>query len=240
MEDDEPAARAEGPDPPPPTRTFKPRRRRMSPARAAAYERLIGEWSLAETGPLLDLDGVFGRSVPVVLEIGFGGGEATLALARSRPDLGVIAVDVHTPGVGRVLEAVEAEGLRNVRVVEGDALVVLDRIAPGSLDAVHVLFPDPWPKVRQRHRRLVRPDVVAALTERLRVGGTLHVATDIDDYARQVLAVCAADPRLRGGIVDRPAWRIVTRFEQRGLDEGRAAVDLSFVRVDEDAKPARR
>ena len=205
----------------------------MSPTRAAAYERLLDTWSLAETGPPLELVSVFGRRSPTVLEIGFGGGEATIELARARPDLDLIAVDVHTPGVGRVLEAIEADGLTNVRVVEGDALVFLDRVPDRVLDSVHVLFPDPWPKVRQRRRRLIRPDVVAALTDRLTTGGTLHIATDLADYAHHALAVCSAEPRLRGGVVERPGWRTVTRFERRALDAGRTAVDLRFVRVDD-------
>jgi tRNA (guanine-N7-)-methyltransferase len=202
----------------------------MSPTRAAAYARLVGEWSHAETGLPLDLHTVFGRTAPVVLDIGFGGGETTIALARARPDEDVLAIDVHTPGVGRLLEAIERDGLRNVRVVEGDATIFVERLPPASLAEVRVLFPDPWPKVRQRHRRLLSERFVAALVDRLAPGGSLHVATDVEDYARHVLAVCAADGRLAGGIVARPAWRPTTRFEQRALDEGRSAIDLRFTR----------
>lgn len=191
---------------------------------------MVADWSVAELGPVLDLAAVFGRRAPVVLDIGFGGGEATIDLARARADEDVLAVEVHTPGIGRLLEAIERDGLSNVRVVDGDALIFVDRIPAGSLAGIRILFPDPWPKVRQRHRRLVRPGVVAALTDKLEPGGTLHVATDIADYATQVLAVCAAEPRLHGGIVERPAWRTVTRFEQRGRDEGRHAIDLAFTR----------
>jgi tRNA (guanine-N7-)-methyltransferase len=229
-------AHTEGPPEPalpshPPVRTFKPRRRRMSPERRAAYVRLAPQWSLAATGAPLDLVAVFGRRADVVLDIGFGQGEATLALASSRPDEDLIAVEVHTPGVGRVLEAIGLLGLTNVRVVEGDVLEFLPRLAPGSLAGVRIWFPDPWPKLRQRHRRIVRPDVVASLVDRLRVGGLLHLATDVADYAEAMRVVCAAEPRLAGGVVPRPGWRPETRYESRGALAGRTATDLVFRRV---------
>lgn len=166
----------------------------------------------------------------VVLDIGFGGGDELIEMAVARPDEGIIGIEVHTPGIARVAAAVEA-GLPNVRLVDGDALVFLDRVPHGSIDAIRAFFPDPWPKVRQRDRRLVRPDRVAALVDRLKVGGTMHLATDVDDYARQMEDVCAAEPRLEGGRVPRPDWRPETRFERRGRDEGRSSVDLLFVRV---------
>jgi tRNA (guanine-N7-)-methyltransferase len=202
----------------------------MSPTRAATYERLLADWSIAEVGPALDLEAVFGRRAGVVLDIGFGGGEATIELARARLDEDVLAIDVHTPGIGRVLDAIERDRLTNVRVIDGDALVFVERLPPEVLRGVRILFPDPWPKMRQRHRRLVRADIVATLTDRLAPGGTLHIATDVADYAAQVLAVCTAEPRLVGGIVERPAGRTITRFERRGLDAGRQAVDLAFTR----------
>lgn len=202
----------------------------MSPTRVATYERLLADWSIAEVGPVLDLEVVFGRRAGVVLDIGFGGGEATIELARAHPDEDVLAIDVHTPGIGRVLDAIERDRLTNVRVIDGDALVFVERLPPEVLRGVRILFPDPWPKMRQRHRRLVRADIVATLTDRLAPGGTLHIATDVADYAAQVLAVCTAEPRLVGGIVERPAGRTITRFERRGLDAGRQAVDLAFTR----------
>ena len=179
---------------------------------------------------MLDLGAEFGRRAGVVLDIGFGGGEATIELARARPDRDVLAIDVHTPGIGRLLESIERDRLTNVRVIDGDALVFVERIPAAILHEIRILFPDPWPKVRQRHRRLVRADVVATLTDRLVPGGTLHIATDVADYAAQVLAVCSAEPRLAGGIVERPVERTITRFEQRGIDAGREAVDLVFTR----------
>lgn len=168
----------------------------------------------------------------VVLDIGFGHGESTIAMARTEPHLCVVAVDVHTPGAVTVLDAVENDPLPHVRVVYGDALVLLDRIPADSLAGVRVYFPDPWKKARQHHRRLVRADTVDALTTRLRVGGFLHLATDIADYADQMEDVGAAEPRLAGGRIERPAWRPLTRFEQRGLDAGRQPVDLWYERIE--------
>jgi tRNA (guanine-N7-)-methyltransferase len=214
----------------PPARSFQPRRRALSPSRAERYDRLVAQWALAVEGERLDLAALFG-SLDVVLDIGFGGGEGLIELAGTRPQEAVIGVDVHTTGVARVLEAIDDQGWQHVRVVEGDALEFLPRIPLAELTGVRLFFPDPWPKNKQRHRRLARLDVVAQLVDRLRVGGTLHVATDMIDYAAQTLAVCTAEPRLRGGVVRRPMWRPLTRFEQRGLDEGRTPTDLIFERV---------
>lgn len=180
----------------------------------------------------MSYDTVFGTCVKsdgdVFLDIGFGGGEALIELAEIRPDECVIGVDVHTPGVAAVLEAVEARGLRNVRVVEGDVIDFVGRLPPQSLAGVRMFFPDPWPKQRQRTRRLVRPDFLDLLVPTLRIGGTIHIATDSAEYATQILRVCDSQPGLSGGIIERPSWRPMTRFEQRGIDEGRRPVDLLY------------
>lgn len=186
------------------------------------------------TGEMLCFEDLFaaaGCNPEVVLDIGFGGGEGLIELAAIRPAEALIGVDVHTPGVATVLEAIDTEGWQHVRVVEGDVLELLPRIPVSSLAGVRLFFPDPWPKNKQRHRRLARPDVVTRLVDRLRIGGTLHVATDIADCATQTLAVCGAEPRLSGGIVPRPSWRPLTRFERRGLDEGRTPTDLIYERT---------
>lgn len=171
------------------------------------------------------------RPIDVVLDVGFGGGEALVALAGQRPHEAVVGVDVHTNGVAHVLEAIDHNDWQHVRVVEDDVLELLPRIPVASLAGVRVFFPDPWPKTSQRNRRLARADVVTQLVDRLRVGGTLHVATDSTDYAQQVAQVCAQDSRLHGGVVARPEWRPVTRFETRGLAEGREPIDLIYERV---------
>lgn len=214
-------------------RSFRPRRRGLPAARAAEYERAAAEYVVPSQGGAIDLREMFPSHDDVVLDIGFGGGESLVELAAQRPSEAVIGVEVHTPGVARVVAAAEANGWRHVRVVATDVLEVLPRLALGSLAAIRVWFPDPWLKQRQRHRRLVRADVLPALVDRLRPGGVLHVATDIHDYAEQVQRVTGDEPRLRGGVVPRPEWRPYTRFERRGLDAGRVATDLWYVRVDD-------
>ena len=195
-----------------------------------AYQRQLGEWTLPVLGEPLTWSDLFG-DLPVVLDIGFGGGEGVVALAAQRPHEAILGVEVHTPGIAHVLDAVEANGWQHVRVVDGDVLEFLPRVPLGSLEGVRMWFPDPWPKQKQRHRRLFRPDVVTALVDRVRVGGTVHVATDIDDYARQMLEVAAADGRLEGGRVERPEWRPVTRYERRGLAAGRTPHDMIYERT---------
>ena len=164
-----------------------------------------------------------------MLDIGFGGGEALIELAEVRPDEHVIGIEVHTPGIAAVLEAVEARGLRNVRVVEGDVIDFIARIPLRSLAAIRIFFPDPWPKHRQRNRRLVRPDVIDRLVPLLRDRGVLQLATDAADYAAQMQQVCDAAAGLTGGVIERPSWRPNTRFERRGVDEGRLPVDLLYI-----------
>jgi tRNA (guanine-N7-)-methyltransferase len=211
-----------------PAASFRQRQRRLSPKRQAEFDEWIARWSLAVQGPPLDWREVFGRSGDVVLEIGFGHGESTIEMATADPATDVVGVEVHRPGVVTVLDAIEHRGLHHVRVVHGDVLVFLDRIPAGSLAGIRIFFPDPWTKRRNHHRRLVGADVVAALADRLRAGGTLHLATDIADYADAMESACATDPRLTGGRIARPEWRPLTRFEQRGIDAGRSPVDLRY------------
>ena len=213
-----------------PAASFKVRRRSLSPKRQAEFDAWIETWGLPIDGPLLDWSDVFGRAGDVVLDVGFGHGESTIALAAVEPDIDVIGVEVHTPGVVTVLDAIEHQGLHQIRVVHGDVLPFLDRVPAESLAGIRVYFPDPWTKRRNHHRRLIRPDVLAALVDRLRAGGFLHLATDIVDYAESMLAVCDAEARLTGGVIERPDWRPLTRFEQRGLDAGRQPTDLLYTR----------
>ena len=211
--------------------TFKVRRRALSPRRQALLEGWLDRWGLSEAGPFLDWADVFpADAVDVVLDIGFGHGESTSQMALADPSTAVVGIEMHTPGVATLLESIERDELRNVRVVHGDALMFLDRVGSGTLSGARIFFPDPWPKVRQHHRRIVSHDVVRALIDRLRIGGTLHLATDISDYAEVMQRVCHAEPQLEGGVIDRPDWRPLTRFEQRGLDDARDSVDLLYRR----------
>lgn len=219
------------PDPRRAARSFRPRRRGLSAELAAEFERISPHVVLDPAGGPIDLGVLFPERRDVVLDIGFGAGEALLALAAARPDEAVLGVEVHTPGVAKVATTAHASRWSHVRVVATDVLEVLPRLGPGSLAGVRLWFPDPWPKQRQRHRRLVRPDVLTALIDRVRVGGYLHVATDVADYAAQVQRVAAGEPRLEGGVIPRPEWRPMTRFESRAARDGRAAVDLWFERT---------
>jgi tRNA (guanine-N7-)-methyltransferase len=150
----------------------------------------------------LDLGVLFGREAPRVLEIGFGMGDTTAAMAATDPERDYLAVEVHTPGIGNLLALIGESGLTNVRVAHGDAMQLVHRLAPGSLDAINIFFPDPWPKARHHKRRLIQPANVALLRERLRVGGVLHCATDWPDYARSMAETLAADPGLRNATDD--------------------------------------
>ncbi len=188
-------------------------------------------------GPL-DTAAWFGRDAPVVLEIGSGMGEATAALAAARPDVDHLAVEVYKPGLAQLLLRIGEADLHNLRLLRGDALDLLhDHVAPGTLAGVRVYFPDPWPKRKHRKRRLVTPEFVALAASRLAPGGTLHLATDWEDYAGQMREAVAAEPSLRpvdpgpGGWTPRPEWRPVSKFEQRALDEGRRVRDLLSVKV---------
>jgi tRNA (guanine-N7-)-methyltransferase len=209
----------------------------MGAVRADALARLWPErgYDIDPGGEGFEPAARFGRDAPLVLEIGCGMGEATAAMAAADPDRDYLAVDVHTPGLANLLALAERDGLSNVLAARGDAVELLrDLLKPGSLDAVHVFFPDPWPKAKHHKRRIVRPDAVALMRERLALGGRLRCATDWASYAEQMLEVLSADPGLRnthdGYAPHRPS-RPVTKFERRALAAGREVFDLEFVRV---------
>jgi tRNA (guanine-N7-)-methyltransferase len=224
-------------------RSFVMRRGHLSDAQRDAHATLLPRYAVPDGEGPIDFAATFGRRAPVVLEIGFGMGQATAQIAAARPGTDFVGIEVYTPGVGSLLRALEAGGLANVRVIQRDAVEVLrDRIAPGTLAGVHVYFPDPWPKKRHHKRRLIQPAFVATLASRLAPGGYLHCATDWQDYAEQMLAVLSAEPRLANTVADyapRPDWRPPTRFEQRGLRLGHGVRDLMFVRrTDPEETPA--
>ncbi len=206
----------------------------MTAAQERAVEALYPRYGIAYEQAPLDARGVFGRAAPLVLEIGSGMGETTAQIAAARPDTDFVAVEVHAPGVGSLLRRIDAEGLVNLRVIRHDAREVLEHmIADGSLAAIHVFFPDPWPKKRHHKRRLVEPAFAALAARKLAPGGVLHAATDWQDYAERMLEVLSAEPLLENTAADfapRPAYRPLTKFEARGLRLGHRVRDLVFRR----------
>lgn len=212
-------------------RTYKPRRGRVTPRQAAALSAATDRLVALDEEPL-DLVALFdGR--PVILDIGFGTGAATAQMAQDDPGSGILAVDVHTPGIGDLLGLVDELGLVNVRVIEGDALTVLrTMIGPASLDGVRTFFPDPWPKARHHKRRLVTADNATLIASRTRVGGWWHLATDWEPYADWIREVLDAHPMWTGGVIPRPQWRPVTRYEATGLRHDRTVTDLRYTRVE--------
>ena len=220
------------PDTPRPIRSYVLRQGHVSRAQAAAHEGLLPLYGIEYNKEILDFATLFGRRAETILEIGFGMGETTAAIAAAHPEKNFLGIEVHTPGVGSLLKQIAAAGLGNLRLVQHDAVEVLrDMIAPDSLDGIHIFFPDPWPKKRHHKRRLVQTDFVALLAGRLKPGGYLHLATDWRDYAEQMLAVLAAEPRLENtaeGFAPRPDHRPQTKFETRGLKLGHDVWDLVF------------
>lgn len=210
--------------------TFKPRRRQLSPARTALMERLGPTWCLETHGAPFDAMVEFGRRAPLVLDIGIGSGDSLTTAAAREPEIDLIGADVHTPGIASTLARIEAMGLTNVRLLHGDALRFTDRLPPGALDGIRLYFPDPWHKARHRNRRMVTEANIERFCGLLATGGTLHIATDIDDYAAQAHRLCDGCVDLDGGVIDRPEWRPETRYERKGLDAGRSVTDLLYIR----------
>lgn len=219
-------------------RSFQPRRSRVTAAQRDALDRLWGRWGLEIDGlSRVDLGELFGDpTLPVVLEIGFGMGEATAQMAADDPRVGVLAADVHTPGQGNLLRLAETQGLTNVRVANGDAIILLrEMLAPGALAGLRIYFPDPWPKKRHHKRRIIQPEFLDLAAPRLAPGALLHCATDWEPYAEQMLEVLTASPwfvntQPDGGFAPRPSHRPLTRFERQGLERGHVVRDLLFRR----------
>lgn len=210
------------------------RQGRVSQAQRRAVDDLLPRFGIPYAPIPLDFDAAFGRNAPRVLEIGFGMGETTAEIAAANPQVDYVGIEVHTPGVGGLLRLIEAQRLGNVRIIQHDAMeVVQNMILPASLAGVHVFFPDPWPKKRHHKRRLIQPAFAALLASRLQPGGYLHAATDWEEYATQMLAVLSAEPLLENtaaSFAPRPSYRPQTRFESRGLRLGHAVRDVVFRR----------
>jgi tRNA (guanine-N7-)-methyltransferase len=218
-------------------RSFVTRAGRITEAQVRALELLWPKYGVEFDGNTLNFDTLFARQAPRTVEIGFGNGENLATMAAAHPERDYLGIEVHRPGVGRLLLALEDLHLTNVRVVCHDAVEVLEHQVPQqSLDEVLILFPDPWPKKRHHKRRLVQAGFVELVMTRLRVGGILRMATDWQPYAEEMLAVLTANPRSQnsaadGTYVPRPAERVATRFEKRGERLGHDVWDLAFVRI---------
>ena len=215
-------------------RSFVLRAGRMGTGQQRALEELGPRFVLPYTQAPLDPAAIFGRQAPLVLEIGFGMGAATAEIAAGKPEMDFIGVEVHTPGVGALLKRIGETGLTNLRIVQHDAVEVLEHmIAPGMLAGVHIFFPDPWHKKKHNKRRLIQPGFVNKLVTRLAPGGYLHCATDWQPYAEQMLEVLTAEPALVNiaeGYAPKPEYRPLTKFENRGLKLGHGVWDLVFTR----------
>lgn len=220
-----------------PVRSFVVRPGRMG----SGQVRALAEWGprfvLPYQAALQDWPAAFGRQAPLVLEIGFGMGGPTAAVAAAQPDTDFIGIEVHPPGVGALLKLLGEQALNNVRIVQHDAVQVLAHmVGPGALAGVHIWFPDPWHKKKHHKRRLIQPAFVATLVQHLAPGGYLHCATDWQPYSEQMLAVLSAEPQLMNtvdnavGFAPRPDWRPLTKFENRGLQLGHGVWDLVFKR----------
>lgn len=208
-------------------RTFKPRRSRITPRQQRALDH-----ALNNPGVLISRQGlgeVWAAGKPVVMDIGFGSADPVIQLARTFPEHVILAIDVHTPGIGDLVDRVASDGISGVFVMEADALEVLADL-PDKVAGVRSFFPDPWPKARHHKRRLAQPAVVNAMSDVVESGGFWHIATDWGEYAEWIEETFRADERWDGGAIDRPAWRPETHFERRAIREGRPITDMWFTR----------
>ncbi len=216
-------------------RSFIHRRAHITPSQREAIDRLMPLWAIPFQPGVLDFQQVFGRQAPTILEIGFGMGETTEKIALARPQDNFLGVEVFNAGVGAMLKRIDESGLTNVRVIQHDAVEVLNHmIAPDSLAGVHIYFADPWPKKRHHKRRLIQPPFVKLLASRMQPGAYIHLATDWENYAEQMLEVLNNEESLENtvseGYAPRPDFRPLTKFEARGLRLGHGVWDLIFKR----------
>lgn len=216
----------------PTIKSFKLRGTRITAAQIEARNRLWSAFGIAYIPSILDLQACFPQHKKVIVEIGFGMGESTIAIAQSMPDVGFLAIDVHQPGIGKLLSRIEETRARNIRVMDEDAHLIFGRmIADESLDGVHIFFPDPWPKTRHHKRRIINEDFIALLARKLKPQGIIHIATDWVTYAAWIEDKFATSSAFTGGQVARPAWRPVTRFEGQGISKEHAVTDFAYEKI---------
>jgi tRNA (guanine-N7-)-methyltransferase len=218
-----------------PIRSYVLRQGRLSPGQKRACDTLLPRFGIPYAAQPLDLAATFGRDAPRILEIGFGMGDSTATIAQAHPENDYLCLEVHTPGVGNLLKLIDAQHINNIRIMQHDAVEVLHHmISDATLDGVHIFFPDPWHKARHNKRRLIQAPFVALLAQKLKPGGYIHVATDWQDYAEQVLRVLSEQPQLTNTATDyapRPAYRPLTKFEKRGINLGHGVWDMLFMKT---------
>jgi tRNA (guanine-N7-)-methyltransferase len=220
-------------------RSFVRRTGRTTVGQAKAFADVGPQFLLPYAAAPADFEAMYQRTAPTILEIGFGMGEATAHIAALMPEKNFLCCEVHTPGVGALLKRISEQGLSNIRILQHDAVEVIDNmLPPASLDGAHIFFPDPWHKKRHNKRRLIQAPLIAKLAARLKPGSYLHCATDWQPYAEQILEVLGAEPLLRntadptqGGYAPKPAYRPLTKFENRGIKLGHGVWDVVFTRV---------
>jgi len=213
-------------------RSYRLRGSRITGPQQSALDKYWGIYGMAYSESLIDIPALFPNVKNVILEIGFGMGEATALIGRDFPETGFIAVEVHKPGIGKLMARIEELELSNIRIIEGDAHPILrTMIADSSLDGVHLFFPDPWPKKRHNKRRIVNQAFLELIAPKIKKGGFLHIATDWFPYAEYIQEVFTPSPLFTGGVVDRPEWRPVTRFEGQGITKDHQVTDLRYFKV---------
>jgi tRNA (guanine-N7-)-methyltransferase len=216
----------------PSVRSYSIRGSRITDAQREAKTALQSIHGIAFKQEFIDLQQIFPKSDAVIMEIGFGMGEATAIIAKNHPNNGYIAVDVHPPGIGKLLARIVENDLTNVKVIEDDVHVVLQHmIVDESLDGIHLYFPDPWPKKKHNKRRIVNEGFLQLIHPKIKKDGFIHIATDWVPYAMSIKEVFAASPLFTGGVIDKPEWRPVTRFEGQGIDKDHAVNDMLYTKV---------
>jgi tRNA (guanine-N7-)-methyltransferase len=213
-------------------RTYRLRGSRITAPQQSALDKYWSLYGIEYSFDQLDIPALFPDSSQVILEIGFGMGEATALLGRDFPETGFLAVEVHKPGIGKLMARIEELGLSNIRIIEGDAHPIIKTMIPdASVDGVYLFFPDPWPKKRHHKRRIVNGEFLKLIHPKIKDGGFFHIATDWVPYAEQIEEVLAASPLFTGGEVQRPEWRPLTRFEGQGITKDHQVTDLRYFKA---------
>jgi len=216
----------------PSVRSYSIRGSRITEAQRTAKDALQEVHGIEFKQEQINIPAIFPVSEKVILEIGFGMGEATAIIAKNHPNNGYIAVDVHPPGIGKLLARIVENDLTNLKVIEEDVHVVLQHmIANESLDGIHLFFPDPWPKKKHNKRRIVNEGFLSLIHPKIKKGGFIHIATDWVPYAVNIQAVFAGSTLFTGGVIDKPEWRPVTRFEGQGIDKDHAVNDMFYLKA---------